>query len=50
MEQIEVRRHVFNQQGELIASANQKCLIRLREQEHSVAVLSGDGLTRNDRS
>ena len=32
-----VRGHVFNRQGELVASASQECLIRLREREHSVA-------------
>lgn len=32
-----VRGHVFNRDGELVASASQECLIRLREREHSVA-------------
>ena len=32
-----VRGHVFNRKGELVASASQECLIRLREREHSVA-------------
>ena len=32
-----VRGHVFNQNGEPVASANQECLIRLREREPSVA-------------
>ena len=29
-----VRGHVFNQQGELVASASQECLIRLRSRPH----------------